>query len=301
MNWFFIALIGYLLLAVVAVLDKFIVSKSVRPIVYTFYSTIFMFGALAALPIIDFNFLIGIDWWWAIISGVSFGFALWTLFLALNRGEASHINPFNGGLVTIFIFILSFVFLGENLTILQYFGISILVLASFLLSFEKSLKHDGFHLGFVWAIISALFFAISHVSAKYLYGQYDFGTAFIWTRATTGLVGLFLLLFPTVRNSFKRKEKEPKTYAKKYSLFIVIGNKILSILSAILLQYAMSIGSVTIVGAMSGVQYVLMFTMIYLLTKFTPKIFKEYFTKHEIKMQILALLLVVIGSVFFVI
>ena len=45
----------------------------------------------------------------------------------------------------------------------------------------------------------------------------------------------------------------------------------------------MSIGSVTIVGAMSGVQYVLMFIMIYLLTKFTPKIFKEYFTKHEIK------------------
>ena len=77
-------------------------------------------------------------------------------------------------------------------------------------------------------------FAISHVSAKYLYGQYDFGTAFIWTEPTTGLVGLFLLLFPTVRNSFKRKKKNPRSYAKNILFFIVISNKILSILSAIL-------------------------------------------------------------------
>lgn len=300
MNWFIIALVGYLLLAIVSILDKLIVSKSVKPVVYTFYSTIFMFGALLALPIIGFNFLHSIDLLWAIVSGVSFGLALWTLFLALDKGEASHINPFNGGLITIFIFLFSFIFLNEQLNSLQYFGIAILVFASLLLSFEKSKKHSGFHIGFVWAILSALFFAVSHVSVKYLYGQYDFWTAFIWSRATIGLVGLFLLLFPSVWKSFGRKEKKPKTYAKKHSLFIIFSNKITSILAVILLQYAMSIGSVTIVGAMSGVQFVLMFIMIYLLTKFVPKIFKEYFTKREIILEIIALIFVIIGSIFLI-
>ena len=301
MNWFFIGLIGYLLLAVVFILDKFIVTKATKTIIYTFYSTIFMFGALVALPIIGFKFLHGVDWWWAIISGVSYGLGLWGLYVAVNQGEASHINPFNGGMVTIFIFILSSVFLSEKLSTIQTFGILILVLSSLLLSFEKSRKHNGFHIGFVWAIIAALFFAISNVTAKYLYGQYDFWTAFVWSKATTGLVGLVLLLSPTVWHSFRKNKNNKKdTYAHKHSLFLIGTDKIVSIVAVILIQYAMSIGSVTVVGAMSGIQYVLMFIMIYLLTKFVPKVFKEYFTKREIVVEVLALILVLIGSVFLV-
>lgn len=303
MNWFFISLIGYALLAVVFILDKFIVSKAVKPVVYAFYSTIFMFGALLALPIIGFNFLQGINWWWAIISGVAYGLGLWTLYIAVNKGEASHINPFNGGIVTIFIFIFSALFLSEELTNVQTIGILILILSSLMLSFEKSRKHNGFHIGFVWAIVAALFFAVSNVTAKYLYGQYDFWTAFIWSKATTGLVGIFLLLFPSVWRSFRKKKTkadEPKTYARKHSLFLIGTDKIVSIVAVILIQYAMAIGSVTVVGAMSGIQYVLMFIIIYLLTKFVPKVFKEYFTKREITIEVIALILVLIGSAFLV-
>lgn len=298
MNWFLIGLVGYALLAIVFILDKLIVTKATKTIIYTFYSTIFMFGALLALPIIGFKFLNGFDWWWAIISGVTYGLGLWSMYIAVNQGEASHINPFNGGIVTIFIFILSSIFLNERLDVSQTLGILILVLASFLLSFEKSQKHNGFHLGFVWAIIAALFFAISNVTAKYLYGQYDFWTAFVWSKATTGLVGLFLLLSPTVWHSFKKNKKE--THTHKHSLSLIAIDKIISIVAVILIQYAMSIGSVTIVGAMSGIQYVLMFIMIYLLTKFVPKVFKEYFTKREILVEVLALILVLVGSAFLV-
>lgn len=300
MNWFLVAILGYFLLSIVFILDKLIVSKATKPVVYTFYSTIFMFGALLALPFVGFEFLKGIDWWWAVVSGVSFGLGLWTLYLAVNKGEASHINPFNGGIITIFIFIFSAVFLGEHLSWLQNLGIAILILASFLLSFEKSLKHNGFHFGFVWAIISALFFAISHVSAKYLYGVYDFWPAFIWTRAATGFVGLFLLCFPVVWKSFKEKTEKPKTYVKKYIFLIIFTAKFISVLAVILIQYAMAIGSVTIVGALSGAQYVLMFAMIYLLTRFLPKVFKEYFTKKELSLQVIAIVLVVVGSALFV-
>jgi len=295
--WFFIALLGYLFLAIVFILDKVVVSQShVKPVVYTLYSTIFMFGALFALPFFGWGLLSGMDWYWAVISGVAFGLALWTFYKAVQNGEVSHIGPFNGAVITVFLYIIGYYFLAESLNPLQVGGIVVLVLASLLLSFEKSRKHSGFHVGFLWAIVSALLFAISHASAKYLYGIYSFEIAFIWTRATTGLVGLFVLFFPAVRKTFKRKKNTKKTYAGRHAVGLVITDKILGVLSVICIQYAMFIGSPTLVQALSGMQFVLMFVFIYILTKVLPRVFKEYFTRRELKMEFVAILLVLLGS-----
>ncbi len=305
MLWFIIALIGYLLLAVVFVLDKLILTKSVsKPVVYTFYSTIMMFAVIVAWPF-GVEMLNGIDWFWALVSGLAFGFALWTMFIAVKKGEASHINPFMGAVITIATYITSYLFLAESLSPVQIWGIVILVFASFLLSFEKSRNGSGFHMGFVWAILAGIFFAISHVSAKYLYDIYPFLTGFVWTRFTTGFVGLICLAYPSVRRVFKKKQKTEKKqkkipYAKKHALGIVVANKAIGVVAVILLQYAIAIGSVTLVNAMSGLQYVLMFLLIFILTKLAPKVFKEYFTKRELLMQTIAIILVVIGSAMFV-
>ena len=295
--WFLIALLGYLFLAIVFILDKVVVSQSrIKPVVYTFYSTIFMFVALLALPFFGWRLLNGLDWWWAVVSGVGFGLALWTFYKAVQHGEVSHIGPFNSAIITIFLYLIGYYFLAEKLSPLQIIGIIILVLATLLLSSEKSRKHNGFHIGFIWAILSALLFAISHASAKYLYGIYPFGTAFIWTRATTGLVGLFVLFFPAVRKTFKKKKNTKKTYAGKHAIGIVVTDKIFGVLSVICIQYAMSLGSPTLVQALSGLQFALMFIFIYVLTKMLPRVFKEYFTKQELRGEFVAIVLILLGS-----
>lgn len=301
MTWFLIALLGYLALALAFVLDKFILTDSVdAPGVYTFYSTIIMFGAFVLWPF-GVELLVGIDWLWAFVSGVAFGVGLWLLYLAVNEGETSHITPFQGAFVTIGSYALGAVFLNEQLSQLQIWGIVLLVVASFLLSFEKSRKHNGIHIGFLWAMLAGLAFAVSHVSAKYLYDIYPFLTGFMWTRATTGFVGLALLLSPAVIRSFKKKPAKQQTLAKQYAIPIIIGNKILAILAVVGIQYAAAIGEVTLVQALSGVQFVLMFFLILLFTKLTPKFFKESFSRREIVVQSLALCIVVIGSALFVI
>jgi uncharacterized membrane protein len=301
MLWFSLALIGYLLLALVAILDKFILTKSLgKPAVYTFYSTIFMFGALLLWPL-GAELLQGVDWCWAVVSGVGFGLGLWTFYKAVKSGEATHITPFNGAIIMIATYVLSASLLSEKLNSAQISGVVILSFASFLLTFEKSQKHKGFHMGFVWAIVSGLFFAASHVSAKYLYEVYPFLTGFMWTRATTGLLGLFLLIFPSVRRSFSKKNTKAKTAGKRYALLIVVVNKVLSVGSLVLIQLAAALGSVTLVMALAGIQYVLIFIFVYLSTKLFHQFFQEYFTKQEISMQLIALVLVAIGSAFFVI
>ena len=278
-------------------MDKFILTKSLsQPVVYTFYSTIFMFGALLAWPF-GVGWLAGIDWLWAVISGLAFGLGLWTFYIAIKKGEASHINPFNGAIITVATYLISSNFLGEELSQTQLAGIGLLVFASFLLSFEKSRGHNGFHIGFIWAVISGVLFATSHILAKYLYEAYPFLTGFVWTRFFIGLVGLFTLLYPSVRKSFcKNKEKT----TGKHVISIVVLNKILAVISVVLVQYAAAIGSITLVMALSGTQFVLMFILIYLLTKFIPSVFKEYFTKKELWVELIAVILVAFGSALFV-
>ena len=110
-----------------------------------------------------------------------------------------------------------------------------------------------------------------------------------------------MLALPSVRKSFKKtKNQEQKTKQEK-KIFVILSNKVLSVVATVLLQYATAIGSVIIVNALGGLQYALMFLLIYLSTKFFPKFFKEYFTKREMVMEILAIILIIIGSALFIV
>jgi drug/metabolite transporter (DMT)-like permease len=192
--WFFLSIFGYFLLAIVTILDKLILTKSIgKPVVYTFYSTIFLLPTLLLWPIgIAPPPEPGLDLVLAFVSSMLFGFGYWTLFISLKTGEASHIEPFIGAIITIISYALGGICLGEVLTHAQVAGVVILVFASFLLSFEKSRKHHGIHIGFFWAIIAGFCFGASLVASKYLYDHYSFSTAIIWTRGLTGLFGIFL-------------------------------------------------------------------------------------------------------------
>lgn len=303
MYWFFIASFGYLLLAIVSVLDKFILDKSVpKPALYTFFSTIFMFGALLGYPFIES--LSWFHWGIAVLSGSAFGFGMWAMYISLVHGEASHIAPFIGAIVSVSTFIGGGIFLKEILSSYQILGIFVLITASLLLSFEKTETSEGMHRGFLWAALSGVLFAVSHVSAKYIYTDYSFITGLVTTKATIGIVGLIALCVPSVWKSVitpSPKSHKKQAAAVRFAAPIVIADKVLGVLGVILIQYAISLGSVTVVNAMSGLQYVCVFLLIYAFSMYSPRIFKEYFTRKEILIEVAALVLVVLGSALLVI
>ena len=293
---FIFAIAGYALLAIVSILDKFILSGSVKKItVYTFYSTIFFLATFLILPFCQ-AVSVG-DLWWMVGSGLAYGFGLWAMFIALGDGEASHIMPFVGAVVAIATYGLSLAILGEVLSSSVQVGLWLLVISCLLLSFEKSEKHNGFHKGFLWAIFSGILFGVSSVFAKYIYGVYPFITGLVWTKGTVGIVGLIALFIPGTWKEINRLRHEPKS-DEKNGLSVVFTSKFLGIIAVILVQYAIALGSVTIVNALAGVEYVLMFIFIYMMTKFKPKIFSEYFTRRELLVESSAIVLTVIGLLF---
>ncbi len=306
--WLILSVIGYAILAVVVMIDKFLLSSvKVQPVLYTFYSSIFVLPLLLLVPF-GVTFLhTPFDFLMAIISGLAFAFALWTMFLGFEKSEISHVGPLVGAATPLFVLLFSNLFLSEILTIRQLVASGLLIIGSLVVSFEKSKQHSGWHSGMVWGIAAGIFFAVSHVSAKYIYINYDFFSGFVWTRAATGIFGLFLLLHPVVQRVLfkntildKVKNKFLSVKSKKDNTILVVINKILSTVGVVIVQYAMAIGSVSLVNALNGLQYALLIILVLLFSKFWPKKFKEDYARGEIVQELLAVIIIICGLILLV-
>lgn len=282
--------------AVVSLTDKFILEKSVpKPIVFVFYSCIFVLPVLLLVPF-GVRFPAGLfDWSIAILAGLFFVVGLWVYYTALLQSEVSHMAPFVGAAVAFFTVILSRTFLAEQLSGEQWAAIGVLIGGTLLISFEKSKQHSGLHIGLLWGLLSALLFASSHIAGKYIYGQYDFYSGFIWTRGIIGLAAVPLLFSPSVRRALVRPRDGSPVKSTAGQVTLVATNKLLAVAAIILAQYAMSIGSVSIVNALSGLAFVILLFLVAFFSKFFPEFFKEDYTKAEIVQEILSVVLIGIG------
>jgi len=299
-----LAFIGFALLAVVAILDKFILTKSIpKPIVFVFYSSVFVLPILLLLPFGVVFLQTWFDWLIAVISGAAFAFALWAMYTSYIKSEISHAGPLVGAATPFFVLILSLSFLNENLTKLQLVGIFVLIFGSLLISSEKSRKHTGWHTGMLWGVLAGLFYATSNVSAKYIYDIYGFYSGFVWVYGFLGLSGLFLLFSPSVRSIFKKSASKTVKSKQRISkqIILVSINKILGVIALVLIQFAVAIGSVALVSALSGVQFAVLIILVALLSKFAPKLFKEQYGKRELVWELVAVGVIVFGLVLVVI
>jgi len=299
MLWLWIVLVAQFAQAGALFLDKLLLTKSFpRPAVLTFWTAIanllgvvFVFG--------DFQFFPG----WKIlilslISGITFTIALQFLYMGLKKGEATHITPLVGAVVPVASFILSYFWLHEVLSLNQTVAVVFLVLGALVISSETTKKRTGWHIGMLWAIFAGLFFAVSYVLARGVFIETSFSTGFVWARVGSALAALPILLMPGIwQDLFAKKKKKEKTSA----FGILAINKGLAALYFVGMNYAISLTSATIVNALAGLQYALLFLLILIVTKYWPKTLKEYFTKKEIIQEIFAILLIIVGLGFLVI
>lgn len=292
MSWFTFALLGYFLLAIVGILDKFILEKRVKePAVFVFYSTIFVLPVFLLLPF-GVQFLRGVDWLWALTGGVFFALALYAMYAGFKESEVSHAGPLVGAATPFFVVILGLLFLGENLTARQFIATGLLILGSLVISFEKSRAHDGWHRGMLWGVLAGLLFAVSHVASKYVYDRYGFYSGFVWTRGFLGACALPLLAVYGVRANLFAVRVRGRL---KKQTAVVALDKILGVAGVVLVQYAIAIGSVSLVNALNGVQYGLLVLMIMFLSRFWPRFFRELYAKREAAQELLAVAIIAAG------
>ncbi len=302
MNYVVIAIFAYFLVALEVILDKFLLSskKVSHPSIYTFYVGMMSLFALFLFP---FGFhLIGLRRaLLSILSGIVFTYGILCMFFAINKSEASRVTPVVGAIVPIVTFVLSVFFLSERLRSVQIIGVIALIVGGLLISFEFPLhinKKKFFH-GFWYSIGAGVLLAIAFTWFKHFFEHDNFANVFIWTRIGLFFGAVSLLSYrpwgKKIVNSFGRFKNPSKEHYETGSLFV--ANKTLGGIGSILTNYAIALGSVTIVNAMVSVEYVFILIFGLSLSFKFPKIFQEKEDFLGIFQKIISIIIISAGIV----
>lgn len=304
MNWLVVATIAYFLTAFAVILDKFLLSskKVSHPAIYAFYSGLLSLSAFLLFPfgfhLVSLNGAI-----LSIFAGIIFIFGILSLFFALTKSEASQVVPTVGAATPVATYFFSMLLLGEKLSNYQILGLFALISGGLLISLEISGKDKrakkGFFSGFPSSILAGVLLAVAFTLFKNLFEQDNFINVYIWTRFGLLAGSISLLFHPGWRKailSSLKGFKNPQETNKRSGLLFVF-NKILGGSGSILLNFAISIGSVTLVNALVSVEYVFIFILGILFSHWFPDFFQERKNPGVILQKIAAIVIITFGLV----
>ncbi len=295
--WLVLALVGHTAKAFGFLGDKFFVEKLLPSP-----------RALAFLSGVGGVFLFVLwPWFWSwapwrviaasIVGGAISVPALIYFYRAVDRDEISRVIPAIGSITPIATFWLSFWILGERLEMRHSVAFLFLVSGGVLIafhSFRRILRSRNFSL-FLLEIWVAFLFALSAVLLKYAFEATNDVSAFLWSRVGSVGIALFLLWDPGVRGRMKFSEFRRSGVGKEA---FYIFSRIFSGVAPFIIWFAISYGSVSLVNAVQGVQYPLLFILALLFSRKWPRIFQEEISRETIAQKLAATLFIGIGLAF---
>ena len=301
MNWLLITISSYLILAIVSLVDKYLLTSSIpNPKVYTFYIGILGILVFLLVPFVGFYIPEISQIILALLAGVVYIYALFWLFKTLRLFETSRVIPAIGGIIPLFTFGLIYILSSgkEILSFPEIIAFILLIFGSILITLERK-KLISFR-SFQFSILTAFLFSLAFVLTKYVYLAQSFWNAFIWMRIGGFLLVLAFFIFaPEIKKEIFRKRE----YFPKKTVLIFFSNQAAGAVAYILQNWAIFLVPliyVPIINALAGTQYLFLFIFAIFLSLKFPKILKEEVSKEIIIQKIIAILLIGTGLVLLV-
>lgn len=304
MAWILVATLGQFLNALVAFLDKYIVSDEhalPRPFVYAFYSClltggwalVFLLGlapGMGALGVPQFGNVqiptiqvVSM----AFLTGYTFFMALVSMYTALQKSDPVHVMPVIGAISALATFGMNYLFLDNVLAENVVWGIVVLSLGTLLVA-QTLPKIDTI----LHVVHSGLFFALHFITMKGLFMETNFDDGFFWSRIGFILFALSLLLVPAYLHKIKNKT----VGTTRRTGVVVVATKVLAGIAAFLLLKATDWGDVAVVQALDGVKFVFILLIGLLFAPLLPPTAVEHKTRpREVVQQLLYVLVIVTG------
>jgi len=247
---------------------------------------ILIVSSFTGLTIPSIQILIG-----ALMAGFLSRIAVIPYYEALSMEEASRVIPVFM-VSPVFVLILSFLFLGEKLSINHYIAFILVFLGSVFITFRSIQGIFKPNKAFFLILSASLLFSIGDVLIKYAYGEQNLWNNLFWF-SIGGLFGCSLLfLNKGARSDFKKVFVKPKSSLVK----LLLLEELLVFLSTVFFFFAIIIGPISLVSVLgSGFQglFILLFAVI--LSKYFPKILKEEIDKKAIAVKVIAIFLMLGG------
>ncbi len=298
MLFLWLAILGYLLFAINAVIDKFLLTKGriSHPATYAFGIGILSLVTLVLIPF-GFSFPGFSLLLLSLLAGSLFTYALLVFFGALKNSDASLIVPIQGGFVPLFTLLLAYWLVGERLSSGSFVAVLLLISGAVLISYQKQGNKKNQFPQILLAILASLLFAFSFVLTKQVFVELGFINGFIWTRIGLAMGALSLLWPKDFRQAIFTQIRRPQA---KISM-VFLGGQALGALAAVAQNAAIAIGSVSVVNALQGTQFIFLLGLTTLLSIKFPKILKEKMSPQILARKILAIVIISVGIILLVI
>jgi uncharacterized membrane protein len=302
MNWFFIALGAPFLWALVNISDNYLVTRFKEEGKERSSGGLVLFSSLSGIVT---AFLVWIftdhlfeisrqDKILLLFSGVlTIAWVILYLF-TLETEETSSVVPWFLT-VPVFGYILGYVFLGETLTREQLLGSGIIFLGLILINLNWSGEKRKFKpKPAVYMLIACAMSATIGVLFKYVTVENNFWVASFWQYVGLGISGLFIFLFvPSYRASFIHMNKTGGGTIFALNTF----SESITIVGNLLTNFALTLAPVAMVYLVASFQPAIVLFLSILGTKFLPHIVKENISRQVLVPKIVAIAIMVFGSV----
>lgn len=299
MSWVSVALAGYFLSAVSALLDKYLLSDShiKGPAAYAFFVALFSFFAIVFIPF-GFRFFGWQSTALFLVSGILFLYGLTAFYAAVKANEVSRIAPLVGTTISAVAMIAAFVpgtFSEGGLDTTRGFALLLLIGGGLLIAFDLPLR-KGERIP-IYVIIAGVLIAFSILLLKQGYAQANFVSGLVWSRLGMFGAGLSLLLIPAFRHQILEKSSHfstaPKSAVGTGAIFLI--NKTCAGIATFLLTYATFLGPVSFVQALSGMQYLFLLALAVPLSFRYPDIYGEKLFFWDWAQKVFAIFLIGLG------
>jgi len=288
MSWIIITLFAQAIFAVVTLVDRFMVSTPAinKPAVYVFYNNILLLIVIGLLPfgvvIKPTPELIELS----LLTGIALTFSLLFLYRALKISEASDVAPVFAAVAAIVSFGLSPIFLLEGLAGNILLGFILLVFGTLVMSYFRFTKRS-----LVYVCLAGCLSAFSLVFLKTIFSQTSFWNGIFWA-SLGGVAGvLIFLIAPSSRKNLRENLKQSPMGIKA----VVILNKAMAGFAYFLVLYAVKLGSVPVVNALGGAQFVFLLFLALVLSREFPKYFRETTEAGEVLKKSIATAIIMVG------
>jgi len=250
--------------------------------------------------------------WWAVptaaavglslLGGVFWVTALWLFFTGLKLGDPSSVVPIVGSAVPLFTLLFTILLRGETLSWRQGIAVLFLILGGAVLSITWRGSRGLSARVFGVTVAAGAAFAAHFITVDVLYDNFEpFLPAFAYARLGVAVVSVFLLLGLLASGSMKSAPGKRRGFSRKRRqifnmvALVFVGGKVLGALALLSLNWAVKLGSVTIVNALQGTQYIFLLILALIFSKFWPKLWREELQRVDIVQKLGGVVLIGIG------
>ena len=264
-TWVLLAVAAQFLSAISVLIDKHIVVRARaigEPLSYAYFTIIFsaavgVYAVFGYVSMPDRTLVM-----LSLLNGALFFSALYNLYSALKLARASDVAPAVGGISAVVTIILSALLIEHDVQ-------GLVIPAVLLASGTAVISHFHFtRAAFAHTVVGGVSFGASIFVAKMVFEHTDFLNGFFWMRTLAVVIALAFLVIPSFRHRIFRSVKQ-STHG---GWLLVATNKGIAGASSIMFSIAVSLGSVAVVNALNGLQFVFLFLFSILFARYMPRV-----------------------------